>query len=31
MGYYWEPGRGYYWEAKVKDEGREMRHERRVT
>ena len=23
MGYYWEPGRDYYWEAKVKDETRE--------
>ena len=27
----WEPGRGYYWEAKVKNERRETRDERRVT
>ena len=31
MGYYWEPGRGYYCEAKVKNERREARDERRVT
>ena len=27
MGYYWEPGRGYCWEAKVKNERRETRDE----